>query len=181
MPGCPSAGVNDAVSIGRLTVDRDVGVLLAGDLTAILAFVLVGEVHHGITSLAAIPRASMTLLSFVVGWGVGSVVARSYDLGPREGAGRAAGDGTVPRAGSLGRALARRRPLVMLVVRTLWAWWTGVAVAMVLRSTPWFPGTPAATFLLVALAVGSLLLVAWRVVFLLWARTRLTAWLSSVE
>lgn len=111
-------------------------VVATGDLLLILAFVVVGEIRHGVAPLARPGVVVDTATPFVVAWFGAAVVAGLYrtEWTPRE-------------AGS----------------RTAVAWVTAAIVALGLRATPLFHGDFALAFLLVSVGVGLVLLVPWRV------------------
>ena len=109
--------------------------LALGDLLLIALFVALGELRHEQTGLV---RTGMTLLSFLVGWGVAASLVGAYS----------------PRASrSVGSA----------ATLTAVSWLLGTLLAQGLRATALFPGDAALTFLLVSLGVGLVLLVPWRV------------------
>ena len=109
-------------------------VIAAGDVLAIALFVSIGELQHEQTDLL---RAGMTLLSFLIGWGVGSTLLGAYS----------------PRATRSARAA---------VAATAGAWLLADLIAQGLRATSLFPGDAAITFAVVALSFGLLLLLPWR-------------------
>lgn len=120
----------------RIEASGTTALLLAGDLLAILVFVLAGEFRHHPTDLA-LSRTPGTLLPFLVGWAVLAPVAGAY----------AAGIGRQPRAGAI----------------TVAAAWIGAALlGHALRATDYLHGGFDLTFVLVSLATAGPLLVAWR-------------------
>lgn len=120
----------------RIDVSGTSAVLLAGDLLAVLAFVLAGEFRHHPTDLA-LSRTPGTLLPFLVGWAVVAPVSGAY----------AAGIGRQPRAGAL----------------TVAAAWVGAALlGHALRATDYVQGGFDPTFVAVSLVTAGALLVVWR-------------------
>lgn len=113
---------------------RTVGLAL-GDVLLILAFVVAGEIRHGVDPLARSGVVLDTALPFFVGWFAAALVAGLYR------------PGWTPRA---------------VAVRTAGAWIAAAVVALALRATPVFHGDFAVAFLLVSVGVGLLLLVPWR-------------------
>lgn len=111
-------------------------VLAAGDLLVIAVFVSIGELQHAQTDPL---RAGMTLLSFLIGWGVGATLLGAYSP----------------------RATRSARPAL---AATAGAWILADVIAQGLRATSVFPGDAALTFALVALLFGLLLLLPWRAV-----------------
>ncbi len=120
--------------------------LLGGDVVVLLAFTLLGRrTHDEAVGLAAALDVATTAAPFVVAW-IGASLA-------------------------LGAARTERTStLASMVVRTLSAWAAALPLAIVLRAlvlgrfSPW-------TFYVVAAIVPLLLLLAWRIVFVL-AMTR---------
>ena len=121
----------------RIDLSRKTALLAAGDLAAILAFIVLGSFSHpyGPFDVGHIAGA---FAPFLVGW---LLVA-----GP---AGLYASDapGT----------------LVNSTLVTVLAWVVAVAIAQALRATSLFPGGAALTFAVVSVLVGGLLLTLWRV------------------
>jgi hypothetical protein len=116
---------------------RAVRAYLVGDLVAVLAFVLAGELRHGIDPMAQPLHVAGTALPFLVGWALAAPVVGAYAA----------------------RTLDSRRSAVSLAVG---AWVGAVALGQGLRATPWFHGDAAPAFVLVSLVVGGVLLAAWR-------------------
>jgi hypothetical protein len=116
--------------------------LLAGDVAVIVAFVVVGELSHGIDPLAAAGYVVVNTLSpFLLGWFLVAIPAGLY----------ANTDESVTRVG----------------LRTAGAWLLADVVAQLVRMTPYIAGGnrlwAVAVFGLVSFAVGGTLLVTWRV------------------
>lgn len=111
-------------------------VLAVGDVLLILAFVVAGEVRHGVDPLARPGVVVDTAIPFLLAWFVAAVLAGLY------------------RPGWSARTTA---------VRTAAAWTAAALVALGLRATPLFHGDFAFAFLLVSIGVGQVLLVPWRV------------------
>lgn len=124
----PSIGIASPATIG----------LLLGDVAAITAFVLMGEIRHYPLGVALI-RTPGTLIPFLVGWAVAAPLAGLFD-DPIRRVGRRVG------------------------LRTSLAWVGATAIAMALRATPVFHGDADLTFAVVATVVGVVLLLPWRVV-----------------
>lgn len=118
---------------------RAVRRFLAGDLLAVLAFVLAGELRHGIDPVAQPLHVAGTAFPFYVGWAVAAPLVGAYAA----------------------RTLDSRRSAVGLGVG---AWVGAVAVGQALRATPWFHGDAAPAFVLVSLVVGGVLLGGWRAI-----------------
>lgn len=119
-------------------VDRGtVRTFLAGDLVAILAFVLLGELRHGVDPMTAPGRVAGVAVPFLLAWLVVGALAGAYAPGLRDDARR-------------------------LVLVALGAWIGAAAVAQVLRGTAAFPGDADPVFFLVTVLVGGALLVGWR-------------------
>lgn len=113
-----------------------VAFLTLGDVLLILAFVVAGEVRHGVDPLARPGVVVDTAIPFLLAWFVAAVLAGLY------------------RPGWSPRTTA---------VRTAAAWAAAALVALGLRATPLFHGDFALAFLLVSVGVGLVLLVPWRV------------------
>lgn len=125
-----------------------------GDLLAIAAFVVMGEISHGIDPVAEPTVVADTFVPFLIAWLFVSIPAGVYSLS----------SDASPRA---------------VALRTLGTWFAAVVLALSIRRTVFFRGgtTPLseyATFGLVALAVGGVLLVAWRVALSVLRRRRRT-------
>ena len=123
----------------RVDPELSMAVLALGDLLAVLTFVVVGEITHGIDPLAQPGRVVGTLAPFLIGLAIVTIGGGLY---------------TRDAIRSPGRA-------VSLIVP---AWIGAVVVAQVLRSTSVFPGDAAVTFAIVSVLVGGLLLLVWRVI-----------------
>jgi len=117
----------------RIEISPRTGVLLAGDLLAIGLFVAAGELQHGRSVLAG----SRTFIEFVVGWLLVGTLLGAY--GPQG-----------------------RSSRVRAVTFALLGWTGGVAIAQCLRALRETGFYVAPTFVAVSLAVGGLLLSAWR-------------------
>jgi len=130
-----------AASSHRWRVDPEpsMAVLALGDLLAVLVFVVVGEITHNIDPVAQFGRVLGTLTPFLIGF---AAVALLGGLYTRD-------------------AIRSPKRAVSLVVP---AWIGAVLIAQVLRATAFFPGNAAVTFAIVSMAVGGLLLLAWRAV-----------------
>jgi len=122
---------------GRVDLSVSTAGLLLGDLVAIAAFVVIGEMSHSIDPLANPGIVADTYVPFLVGWllaaGFAGVYARRFHHSPRR-----------------------------MAVTVLGAWLVADVVGQLLRSTAYFHGDAALTFALVAAAVGGLFLVGWR-------------------
>lgn len=114
-------------------------VLALGDLLAVLTFVVVGEITHGIDPLAQPGRVAGTLAPFLIGLAVVTIAGGLYTRD----------------------AIRSPRRAVSLIVP---AWIGAVVIAQVLRSTSVFPGGAALTFAIVSVLVGGLLLLVWRLI-----------------
>ncbi|MFC7165719.1 DUF3054 domain-containing protein [Halospeciosus flavus] len=117
--------------------DRTARLFVLGDVLAILAFVLVGELSHGIDPLARPLYVAETALPFVVGWAFAGSALGAYSVRARE-------------------------SLRVGLPRAFVAWLAADAVAQALRALPFFHGDAALTFYLVAAAFGGALLLGWR-------------------
>lgn len=117
--------------------DRTARLFVLGDVLAILAFVVVGELSHGIDPLAQSVYVAGTAAPFVVGWAFAGSALGAYAARARESL----------RAG---------------LPRAFLAWLVADAVAQALRALPFFHGDAAFTFYLVAAVFGGALLLGWR-------------------
>lgn len=118
---------------------------LVGDVLAILAFVALGEVQHGVPPTAFPIRFAATAVPFLAGWVVAALPAGAY----------------AARAGESVRSAA---------LRAFAAWLAADAVAQLVRGTAVVPGEADPVFYVVAAAFGGGFLVAWRAVAVLAAR-----------
>jgi hypothetical protein len=123
----------------RVDPELSMAVLALGDLLAVLTFVVVGEITHGIDPLAQPGRVAGTLAPFLIGLAVVTIAGGLYTRD----------------------AIRSPRRAVSLIVP---AWIAAVVIAQVLRSTSVFPGGAALTFAIVSVLVGGLLLLVWRLI-----------------
>lgn len=123
----------------RVDPELSMAVLALGDVLAVLTFVVVGEMTHGIDPLAQPTRVAGTLAPFLIGLAIVTIGGSLY---------------TRDAIRSPGRAVFRIVP----------AWIGAVVIAQVLRSTSVFPGSAAVTFAIVSILVGGVLLSMWRAV-----------------
>lgn len=128
------------VRLDGATVNR----YLAGDLLAVAAFVVAGQLRHG-TLLPV--RFAGVLAPFLVGWLLAAPVAGAYRADCRESVWVAAGWAVL-------------------------AWMPAAAVAQALRATPAFPGDADPAFFAVTLGVGAAGLAIWRSVAAVATRDR---------
>jgi hypothetical protein len=112
---------------------------LVGDLLAILAFILIGEISHGVDPVAQWRFVLDAAIPFLIGWLV---------VGPLLGA-----YARWSLRGPLWAALA-----------AVPAWLVADGLGQLLRDTDTFHGSADPVFYLVAAAVGGALLVGWRLV-----------------
>jgi len=123
---------------GRRTTGRPSGSIVAGDIAVVVAFLIVGELSHGIDPVAQPLHVLETIAPFLVGWVVAAPLVGLYDEG----------------------ALASP----VLSARLTAAAWLGAAnVGLLLRGSPYFVGGTTWPFPLVITAIGLLFLVTWRV------------------
>lgn len=121
----------------RLPATSTTAVVLAGDLLAVIALLLVGLYHHSIPPLAFPEHTVKTIVPFATAW---LVCAPAVGLYLRE-------------------TLTSYRRTVGLVV----VGWTGSALlGSLIRATEFFPGNAPVTFVLVQVAFGLALLGPWR-------------------
>ena len=123
----------------RIDPSPRTALLAAGDLSAILLFVAVGEYTHGYNPLVDVGRVAGTAIPFVVGWLLVAVAAGLY-------AGTA--------SASPGRTLGV----------TMGAWTLAVGIAQALRATSLFHGNAAVAFALVSVGIGGAAVCGWRLV-----------------
>lgn len=108
-----------------------------GDVTAIVLFVILGEISHGANPLAILGPMLQTLATFLFGWFAVGIVGGAYVTETRT---------------------DRRQAVVVPLI--LWA--LADVIAQALRATSTFPGNASVTFYLVALIFGGALLGGWR-------------------
>lgn len=122
----------------RVDVSWSTALLAVGDLVALTAFVAVGQYNHWGTNPFATPvRLLGGLVPFLVGWGIVALIGGLY---------------------THDALLGLRRMLSWAIP----AWVLGVIVALLLRSTEYFPGNVSGLFPVVATVFGGLLVVGWR-------------------
>ena len=120
----------------RIDLSSTTAVLAAGDLGAILLFIVLGSFSHPYGPFD-VPHIAGAFAPFLVGWlTVGSAAGLYASDAP----------------GTPGRATGV----------TLLSWVGAVVVAQALRATSVFPGNAALTFAVVSVLVGGLLLCLWR-------------------
>ncbi len=128
----------------RTRVDRRplAGLLAVGDALALTAFVVAGTIQHGGEPLADPGTVAGTLAPFLLAWVAVALVAGLY---------------TADAVRSYRRALGWTVP----------AWVVAVLLGHALRATPVFSGGTTVAFVLVTLVVGGVLVVGWRLLFVL--------------
>lgn len=127
-----------ALSALAARVDRGTArSFLPGDVAAILLFVVLGELRHGVDPVSMPARFAGTAVPFLLGWLLVAPLAGAYAARLRSSAGR-------------------------LAAVTAGAWVGAAALAQVVRATDPFPGNADPVFFLVAVGFGGLLLVGWR-------------------
>lgn len=114
------------------------GVLAIGDWLVILAFVVAGEISHGYDPIADAGRVAGTFVPFVLGWAVVAIAGGLYTED----------------------AVRSVRPAV---ASTVPAWSIAVVLAQLFRATPYFHGNASVPFALVAIGIGGVLILGWRV------------------
>lgn len=129
--------MDEAVSGGIPDGLSRVVVLAAGDILLVLVFVVLGELRHGVDPVGKAGRVVSTTLPFVMGWLIAASIAGLYT--------------------------GRRGP-IQTALRTAIAWTAAAGVGVGLRATPHAPGGFDTAFLLVAIGVGVVLLIPWRIV-----------------
>lgn len=123
----------------RIDMDPSMAVLAVGDLLAVLVFVVVGQISHGIDPVARPGHVLGTALPFLIGLATVGVLGGLYTRD----------------------AIHSPKRVAALLVP---AWIVAVAIAQLFRATEFFPGNAALTFALVSVAVGGALLLLWRIV-----------------
>jgi len=123
----------------RSSADAPVGALLGGDALVVAAFLIVGELNHGIDPVAQPLHVLETIAPFLLGWAVAAPLVGLYDDGALA---------TPTRAARLTAA----------------AWLGAANVGLLLRGSPSFVGGTTWPFPLVVTGIGLLFLVSWRLV-----------------
>lgn len=114
------------------------GIVLFGDLLALVAFVLVGIIEHGGNPMTMSLQHILELLApFVLAWFLFAPFTGVYHR----------------------NTLSRYHPTLVLVGGT---WFGAGIVGSLIRSTTWFPGDAPLNFVLVTLLFGGLFLLSWR-------------------
>jgi hypothetical protein len=128
----------------RPRIDRRplAGLLAVGDALALTAFVAAGIVQHGGQPLSNPGTVAGTLAPFLLAWVAGALVGGLY---------------TADAVGSARRALGSTVPI----------WVVAVLLGHALRASPVFGGGTTPVFVLVTLVVGGVLVVGWRLLFVL--------------
>lgn len=122
----------------RLGFDtRAVRRYLPGDILAIAAFVVAGEVSHGIDPITQGEVVVDTLLPFLIGWVLIAPLLGGYAVGTLD-------------------------DPVVAITSVIPAWLVADGIGQVLRDTSSFHGSADPIFYLVVAGVGGALLVGWR-------------------
>ncbi|MFN2167650.1 MAG: DUF3054 domain-containing protein [Anaerolineae bacterium] len=117
-------------------------VLLAGDLIALLAFVLIGQADHQTLNAAnPIAGALPNAVAFIVPWVVAGWLLGAYPAGP-----------ALPALGSF-------------MGRSLNTWLVAAPLGVLLRAALLGRSVIPTPFLAVTLAVGGLFILGWRLLF----------------
>jgi hypothetical protein len=111
---------------------------VAGDCLAILLFLVAGELQHGVNPLALPIHFAGVALPFYVGWAVAAPALGAY-------------------------ANAARSSRRALLGGTAAAWLVADLLGQGLRGTALFPGDADTAFFAVALLVGGIALLTWRI------------------
>jgi hypothetical protein len=121
--------------------------LAVGDLLALAAVLTIGVVNHnGVDYLSADPVGwLLTLVPFLVGWGLAGPLVGAYSAGAAESA----------------------KAAIPLAVR---AWVPGAVIGLLLRWTPFFEGGVELVFAVIILLTGAVALGLWRWLFFKLAR-----------
>ena len=109
----------------------------AGDLLAVIAFVLLGEISHGVLPWSVPMVVAETTATFLVGWIVVAPVAWAYQP-------------------------SNRSSIRGAVVTGLVSWAGAAAVANLLRSTSAVHGDASVSFYVVSVLAGGMILAVWR-------------------
>lgn len=123
--------------VASIDVEPRTALLAAGDVLAIAAFVGVGLARHPPPGLGSPGHAAAVLAPFLIGWFAVATAGGLYTS--------AALDSTLRAVGW-----------------TVLAWLPAVAIALAIRGTAAFPGSASTVFGAVAVGVGGLFLVVWR-------------------
>lgn len=131
--------MTETVRIPGIGSGADRGTVLVGlvDVGLLAALVLLGQLSHGVNPLTEPLGALETIAPFVLAWIVVAPVAGVY---ARE---TLSSPGTAVRVTAIG-------------------WLAAANVAFILRASPWFDGGIAWAFPLVMSGLGIVLLVGWR-------------------
>lgn len=114
-----------------------VGVIAVGDVLAVSAFVVIGQISHGEQPLQNPEIVPGALAPFLIGWFVVAFVGGLY---------------TADAVTTIRRAVSWTVP----------AWVFGALLAQGVRATSLFPGGTAVTFVVVSIVTGGVLVVGWR-------------------
>ena len=111
--------------------------LVTGDILAVLAFFIVGNIEHGFDP-TNVDRILRSAAPFLFGWLVVAIPAGLY------------GPSAIPAP--------TRLPLFIIP-----AWIPATLIGSALRSTSYFPGYAPQSFIMATLGFGALFLLLWRV------------------
>ncbi|WP_458187911.1 DUF3054 domain-containing protein [Haladaptatus sp. NG-WS-4] len=111
--------------------------LVVGDVLVLAAFLIVGELQHGVSPIENPLLVADTIAPFLVGWVVGSLVVGAYGTRARQ----SVWDAALLAGGT---------------------WLVAAAIGLLLRSTRYFHGSAPWTFAAVVTSVGLFSFVLWR-------------------
>lgn len=119
---------------------------VVGDVLAIAAFVVAGEISHGVHPITQVGVVIDTFLPFLFGWVLIAPLLGGYAVGTLD-------------------------DPIIAVTNVIPAWLVADGIGQVLRDSAYFHGSADPIFYLVAAAVGGALMVGWRgAAWLLWNR-----------
>jgi hypothetical protein len=138
-PASERGDMSEGITIGnRVEVSPATAGLFAGDVVAILAFIVAGVLQHAEPLTAA--NVADAAVPFIIGWLLAGAFFGMF-------------------------ATAMLRSVRETAIRTGVAWVVADLVGQGLRATPVFGGGFDPAFFVVSLIVGGVLLIGWRVVY----------------
>ena len=131
--------MSNAEGLFRSRVNRSSGTarLALGDLLVLVAFLVMGELRHGVSPIQQPLVVADTVAPFLVGWIVGAFAAGAYAPGAT-------------------------RTVKSAVVRAVAAWVPAAVIGLALRATGFFHGDSPLSFALVVTGIGVVSFSLWR-------------------
>lgn len=123
--------------------------LLAGDWLALGLFVVLGQLEHSLLDENAVSRLLRGMAEFVLPWSVVAFVMRAH-------------------------LWLAEQTAVDFLARSLNAWLVAAPLALVIRAMLRGQATIPVLFILVTVGLGGVFLLAWRAIYVIWQRRKIS-------